>query len=37
MDMQDLHRVRIALPRDKQSWPDQEALDFRYRRFRLAS
>jgi putative restriction endonuclease len=31
-----LHGGRIALPRNKDSWPDQKALDVRYERFRLA-
>ncbi|MGD0236531.1 MAG: HNH endonuclease [Syntrophorhabdales bacterium] len=35
--LKELHEARIVLPRDKRSWPDQQALDLRYRRFRLAS
>jgi putative restriction endonuclease len=35
--LKELHEARIVLPRDKQSWPDQQALDLRYQRFRLAS
>ena len=32
----ELHGSRIVLPREKESWPDREALDFRYERFKLA-
>jgi putative restriction endonuclease len=35
--LQELHGARIVLPRDKNSWPDKEALDIRYQRFKLAS
>src|SRR5271157_1510144 len=35
--LKELHEARIVLPRDRQSWPDQQALELRYQRFRLAS
>lgn len=35
--LKELHGTQIVLPRDKNSWPDKEALDIIYRRFRLAS
>ena len=35
--LKELHGAGMVLPRDKQSWPDKEALDNRYQRFKLAS
>ena len=35
--LKELHRTQIVLPRDKQLWPNREALDQRFRRFKLAS
>lgn len=34
--LKELHGVRMLLPRDKHSWPDQDALDVRYQRFKVA-
>jgi putative restriction endonuclease len=35
--LKELHKTRIILPHDRQNWPDKEALDVRYQRFKLAS
>ena len=35
--LQELHGARMVLPRDRNSWPDRDALDIRYQRFKLAS
>jgi len=35
--LKELHGAGMVLPRDKQSWPNKEALDNRYQRFKLAS
>jgi len=35
--LKELHGTRILLPRDKQSWPDANALDHRYQLFMRAS
>jgi putative restriction endonuclease len=35
--LKELHGAGMVLPRDKQSWPDKDALDDRYQRFKLAS
>ncbi len=35
--LKDLHGGKILLPKDKESWPNPEALDIRYQRFKLAS